>query len=117
MGLVYKYSKADDKNEDFHIALLADTHVKAYKNEQYRGFFPFKNLQIVVDQVRQKATELLLINGDVARLDGQLGDYVAIKDILSPLTNAPIVMTLGNHDDRGNFYNVYDEKTNNKQTR
>ncbi len=110
IGIIYKYAQAENSPPDLHMALLADTHVKAYKSEQYRGFFPYKNLQAAVDQIKEKGPELLLINGDVARLDGQLGDYVAIKEILSPISNLPVVMTLGNHDDRDNFYNVYTEK-------
>ena len=41
-GMFYEHSLAAD-NSSVHLAILADTHFAAYKNEQYRGFFPSKN--------------------------------------------------------------------------
>lgn len=115
MGLFQQFSFLRDDTEDLHVALLADTHIRAYKSEQYRGFFPYENLQEVVKEVNGTAPELLLINGDVARLDGQLGDYVAIQEILTNVSGMPIIMTLGNHDDRENFYNVLGERGEGRQ--
>jgi 3',5'-cyclic-AMP phosphodiesterase len=107
MGLFYHAAWGGNNNEDMHLALLADTHIKSYKSEQYRGFFPYENLQNVVGQVNEASPQLMLINGDIARLDGQLGDYVAIQEILSSIDDLQVVMTLGNHDNRENFYNVF----------
>ena len=42
-GMFYEPVRASN-NDSVHLAILADTHVAAYKNEQYRGFFPSKNL-------------------------------------------------------------------------
>jgi hypothetical protein len=116
VGIFYQYSNGNEKKEDFHIALLADTHIRAYQGEQYRGFFPYKNLEEVVKQVLEQHPEMVLINGDVARLDGQLGDYVAIQEILSGLSDIPAVMTLGNHDDRENFYTIFNKEDSRKQS-
>jgi 3',5'-cyclic AMP phosphodiesterase CpdA len=115
MGIFQQFAFAREDGEDLHLALLSDTHIKAYRREQYRGFFPYENLQQVVEEVTGVNPELLLINGDVARLEGQLGDYVAIQEILSDLSGIPIVMTLGNHDNRENFYNVLGEPAKGKQ--
>jgi 3',5'-cyclic AMP phosphodiesterase CpdA len=115
-GLFYRFAYGGKQTNDLHLALLADTHIRAYQSEQYRGFFPYKNLQQVVQQVEEKMPELLLINGDVARLDGQLGDYVAIEELLTPITNTPVIMTLGNHDDRENFYNIFGTEDSRKQS-
>ncbi len=115
-GLFYHFVRAKENKSDLHIALLSDTHIRAYKSEQYRGFFPYENLQRVVKQVIEELPELIIINGDVARLEGQLGDYVAIQEILSELSDIPVVMTLGNHDDRENFYNIFGEKGEGKQS-
>jgi len=114
-GLIYRFSYGNSPPGDLHLALLADTHVKSYKNEQYRGFFPYKNLEQVVQEVQTIAPEMLLINGDVARLDGQLGDYVAVQEILSEHSDIPVVMTLGNHDDRENYYNIFGQNDERKQ--
>lgn len=107
MGLFYRTRAGERSDGDLHLALLADTHIKSYKSEQYRGFFPYENLQKVVGEVKEAAPEMMLINGDIARLDGQLGDYVAIQEILSALNDLPVVMTLGNHDNRENFRNIF----------
>ena len=116
MGFFYHATIGGNKNDDLHLALLADTHIKSYKSEQYRGFFPYENLQKVVGQVNEAAPQLMLINGDIARLDGQLGDYVAIQEILSSIHDLPVVMTLGNHDNRENFYNVFGNEHEGLQT-
>lgn len=116
MGIFNRFARAGENSPDLHIALLSDTHVRAYKSEQYRGFFPYENLQHVVQQVIEELPELMIINGDVARLEGQLGDYVAIQEILSELSDIPVVMTLGNHDDRENFYNIFGENGEGKQS-
>jgi Icc protein len=115
-GLFYQFARVKENTGDLHVALLSDTHIRAYKSEQYRGFFPYENLELAVKQINDKAPEMILINGDVARLDGQLGDYVAIQEILSELSDIPVAMTLGNHDDRENFYNIFGEKGIGKQS-
>lgn len=115
LGIFQQFAFAREEREDLQVALLSDTHVRAYKSEQYRGFFPFENMQRVIKEVNAQRPQLLLINGDVARLEGQLGDYVAIQEILSGLSGIPAIMTLGNHDDRENFYNIFGETGEGKQ--
>jgi 3',5'-cyclic AMP phosphodiesterase CpdA len=46
-----------------------------------------------------------LIVGDLARKDGQSGDYTALLDLLKPLRESglPLHLTLGNHDERERF--------------
>ena len=107
-GVVYEYTLADNKQNPVHLALLSDTHVKAYQNEQYRGFFPAKNFEVVIEQVSKAKPESMIINGDIARLEGELGDYTAISQHLAALDeHIPIFMTLGNHDRRSNFFNIF----------
>ncbi len=114
-GMFYKPVRARN-NSSVHLAILADTHVAAYKNEQYRGFFPSKNFHEVLTQVSEKNPEAMIITGDIARLKGDLGDYTAIKDQLQTLnSNMPVLMALGNHDNRINFYDVFNENSQNRQ--
>ena len=109
-GTVYETTFAGNTDRPIHMALLSDTHVKAYQNEQYRGFFPAKNFEMVIEQVSAVKPEGMIINGDVARLAGELGDYTSIKQHLTALdANIPVFMALGNHDDRNNFYNIFDD--------
>lgn len=116
LGYLYNPLKASAPKKVYHFAFLSDTHVRAYKGEQYRGFFPYKNLETVVEQVLGSQSEFMLIDGDVARLDGQLGDYVAVKDIIDPVSGKiPVAMALGNHDDRDNFTNIFSKPEPGKQ--
>jgi 3',5'-cyclic AMP phosphodiesterase CpdA len=110
MGVFYKFTVRAESKRHFHVALLADTHVSAYQNEQFRGFFTAKNFELVLKQVSEIHPESVIINGDIARMEGKLGDYTAIQDKLSRLDKEiPVFMTLGNHDDTDNFNNVFGE--------
>ncbi|MDF9797615.1 Icc protein [Catalinimonas alkaloidigena] len=102
------FTHASTPKRELHFALLSDTHIAEDKLNEYRGFFPYQNLQKVVDQLRNFKHEGLIINGDVARLEGKVGDYQTVKNLLRPLANNfPIHMGLGNHDDREPFFNVF----------
>ena len=104
------FSYARTKNA--HWAFLSDTHVAGDPEEAYRGFVPYQNLQTVVPQVLAAGPEGVIINGDVARLSGEKPDYQRVQQLLSPLAQQlPVHMTLGNHDDRINFAEVFPGET------
>lgn len=91
-----------------HVALLADTHVAADPKNEYRKFFPFDNLKTAASQVLEARPEAVFLDGDAARLSGELGDYEALKGLLTPLAGqCPIYIGLGNHDNRENFGKVF----------
>jgi len=95
----------------FHVALLSDTHIPADRANTYRGFKPWENLQTVVPHVIAAKPAAALINGDAARLEGLPGDYVQLRDLLSPLAaQSPIYIGLGNHDHRENFLKAFPEQ-------
>src|SRR5262245_28734063 len=107
-------SAAADK--PVHLALLSDTHVTADAKNEYRKFLPWENLKTVVPQVIESRPEGVILNGDAARLTGELADYEAVKQLLAPLAErVPIHIGLGNHDDRDNFFKVFDPPTGNRQ--
>ncbi len=84
-----------------HVALLSDTHIAADPNDTFRGFSPHANLRKVSDMVAKAHPDLLVINGDLARQKGEEQDYAALHSYIDPLSEAmPMVVTLGNHDDR-----------------
>ncbi len=85
-------------------ALLSDTHISADTANEYRGFHPYDNLRRVVPEVADWKPEGLLINGDLARQEGLPADYELFKKCLTPLAGVPAGFTLGNHDDRSNFF-------------
>jgi 3',5'-cyclic AMP phosphodiesterase CpdA len=86
------------------VALLSDTHIAADQNDTFRGFSPHANLRKTLDQVQAAPKfDLLVVNGDLARLNGQQQDYAAFTSYIDPLAgNMPLVFTMGNHDDRKN---------------
>lgn len=91
-------------NESLHVALISDTHVPADKNNEYRGFKPWVNLQKIVPEVASARPQAVIHNGDIARLEGLPADYQEVRSLLEPIASfAPIYMGLGNHDDRANF--------------
>jgi 3',5'-cyclic-AMP phosphodiesterase len=91
------------------IALLSDTHLHADSQNAYRGFRPAENLATVVQQVVQSDVQAALLCGDAARLDGQLADYERLKEALEPIRKkVPMEIALGNHDDRMNFWKVFE---------
>jgi 3',5'-cyclic-AMP phosphodiesterase len=88
-------------NHNTRIALLSDIHIAADPHDSYRGFYPSQNLRRVLQQVSESHFDTMLINGDLARLEGKPADYSAIANDLEPvLEKLPLLITLGNHDDR-----------------
>jgi 3',5'-cyclic AMP phosphodiesterase CpdA len=86
-----------------HVALLSDTHIAADEDDKFRGSYPHKNLSKAAGMVTGAKPDLLVINGDLARSNGQMQDYAALNFYINPLLDAmPLVVTLGNHDDREN---------------
>src|SRR4030095_1864967 len=108
--------EATTAGKQVHWALLSDTHVAADSKNEYRKFLPWQNLRTVVPQVIESRPEAIVLNGDAARLTGELADYEAVKQLLAPLAErAPVYIGLGNHDDRDNFFKVFDHPSGNRQ--
>jgi len=105
--------KKDEKQT--RLALLADTHIPEDVENNYRGFYPYRNLEKVVPDLVSNSPDGVLIAGDLARLTGQSGDYTNLRKLLNPVAEkTPVFMALGNHDDRQNFLKVFDETPGDK---
>ena len=103
------------EESSFHLALLSDTHIPADRSNEYRGFRPWENLKRVIPEVLAVEPESALINGDAARLTGEVEDYQELKKLLEPLAaHCPVSIGLGNHDHRDNFQQVMQPATANK---
>ncbi|MGY8767503.1 MAG: metallophosphoesterase family protein [Pirellulales bacterium] len=101
-------TQAESDKASTHLAILSDTHLPADAKNEYRGFRPMENLETVLPQVIQAEPEGVIINGDAARLTGEIDDYKTLHGMLTPLAEkAPIYIGLGNHDHRGNFAKVF----------
>ncbi len=99
---------ADAAGNEFHLALLSDTHIPADRAETYRGSNPCDNLDRVVPQVLATRPDGVVLCGDAARLEGRLEDYQQLRTQIEPFAAAvPVCIGLGNHDDRANFRKVF----------
>lgn len=89
------------------IAILNDTHIGA---QQAKDAAIPQNLSTTVDWLlaQPKRPAAVIINGDLALKDGRAGDYERFAKLIAPLSDAglPLHLTMGNHDDRGVFYDV-----------
>jgi len=100
-----------------HLALLSDTHIAANPKDEQRKFLPTENLKTILPQVLAARTEGVIINGDLARMSGELADYQAVRTLLEPLAaKVPVYLSLGNHDVRGNFFKTFDHPLGVRQT-
>ena len=86
-------------------ALLADTHVHEALYEKNRNSHMAANLVRAVSEVLDEGAGTALVNGDLARLVGNPGDYGRFLELVEPLRRGGLAVhaTLGNHDDRSNF--------------
>jgi len=97
-------------------AFLSDTHIAGDPEDNYRGFYPYRNLQKVFTQIASDLPEGLVVTGDIARLTGQMEDYENFKKLLLPLVGRPpIYVALGNHDDRDHFLDVFESPAGRRQ--
>ncbi len=105
-GAVAAFSLSRSLNaegESTRIALLSDTHIAADPNDRFRGFSPHQNLRKAVDQVASRKFDMLVVNGDLARQKGEPEDYLKFSSFVDSLAGQmPMVVTMGNHDDRKN---------------
>lgn len=98
-----------------HMALLSDTHIPADRTNSYRNFQPWQNLERTVPEILAAAPEGIVICGDAARLEGKTEDYKELQSLLEPLRRSMALhIGLGNHDDRANFLNVFNNLTANR---
>ncbi|MCA9177503.1 MAG: metallophosphoesterase [Planctomycetales bacterium] len=93
--------------EDDLVYLLNDTHI----GEKHPADSPVPtHLRQVVSELvtRTRRPAGVIVNGDLALKDGQLGDYRHFAKLIQPLREAKVEthLTLGNHDHRENFYEV-----------
>lgn len=105
----YRWAHTSQEDNAFHVALLSDPHIPEDPSDGYNGFSPIDNLNLVIPNVVAARPAAALISGDAARLVGTEADYQTLKQMLAPMASAmPVFIGLGNHDDRDNFYAVFE---------
>lgn len=110
------YNPEIKEKQVVRLVLLADVHIPADIENNYRGFYPYRNLEKIIPDIVSASPDGVVIAGDLARLTGELGDYDNLKKLLNPLTEkAPVFMALGNHDNRENFFKTFQASASEKQ--
>ena len=101
------FGKSRDKHTFF---FLSDTHIagdtaQTYLNVNMTDHLAACSRELAAWPVRPAA---VIVNGDLAFLTGQPEDYVQFaKDIAPVRALAPIHLSLGNHDERDNFWSAF----------
>lgn len=91
------------------LALLADTHIDADENFISREVKMAENLRRVIAELHalENKPAGVVIDGDCAHTKGLEGDYRVLGRLIEPLRAAyPVHLTMGNHDDRDQFFGV-----------
>lgn len=98
--------------EPDRLALLSDPHIHGRADKRFWGADLSGNLTEAIGRVLDgPRPTAVLINGDCALNDGGVEAYAQFHRTLHPLRDAglPMHCTLGNHDDREHFYDVFAE--------
>lgn len=97
--------------DEARFALLADTHVPTSPETMSTKVNMAANLKSVVEQLAalEKQPSAAMIIGDCAHLEGKVGDYKLLGELLAPLGRCelPLHLCLGNHDHRENCLNAF----------
>lgn len=101
------FSKSRDKNT---FAFFSDTHIAADATLKHSGVNMADNLAACVRELAawpaRPAT--VIVNGDLAFTSGLPGDYGTFGKLMEPVRAlAPVHLTLGNHDERTNFWQAF----------
>ncbi|MDD5140100.1 MAG: metallophosphoesterase [Verrucomicrobiales bacterium] len=89
---------------------LSDTHIAGEAATISHGVNMTNHLSTVVREVLAwpVAPAAIIVNGDLAFKLGLAGDYTAFGKLIEPLRAlAPMHLTLGNHDQRDNFWQAF----------
>jgi 3',5'-cyclic-AMP phosphodiesterase len=111
LALTPRRGLPDSDRKHARWVFLADTHIAADPENNFRGSYPYRNLENAVARIAADLPDGAVITGDLARLNGQLGDYENLRKLLMPLlVRRPVCLTLGNHDDRPVFFRVFQDR-------
>lgn len=99
------------KSRDKHtFVFFSDTHIAG---DPAQTHLQVNMTDHLADCVRELAAwpvkpAAVIVNGDLAYLTGKPEDYIAFeKGIAAVRAIAPLHLTLGNHDERGNFWSAF----------
>ena len=68
--LAARHMAAQGTPKSIHWALLSDTHLSVDQKTENRGFKPYENLKRTIPEVKRANPQAIIINGDLAKLEG-----------------------------------------------
>lgn len=93
---------------DFH-------HLNNYQHvdDGYKAVFNNMDNTLITlkDILINNEYDLLVIGGDLCE-DGDVNDYQSVKNTIDKYNKKPYLITLGNHDIKENFYQVFTDQNN-----
>jgi 3',5'-cyclic-AMP phosphodiesterase len=105
------YAGLFGKSRDKHtFAFFSDTHIAADPAQIYLDVNMAGHLAACVRELAAWPVKpaAVIINGDLGYLAGLPGDYTTFGKLIEPVRAlAPVHLSLGNHDDRENFWQAF----------
>jgi 3',5'-cyclic AMP phosphodiesterase CpdA len=99
------------KDRDPHtVAFFSDTHIDADPKSVHGGVNMTDNLAGCIRELASRPVKpaTVIINGDLSLNHGVPEDYATFGNLITPLRAlAPLHLSLGNHDDRKNFWHAF----------
>jgi Icc protein len=97
---------AEKITDDHFWALFSDPHIAADRALIHSNVNMTDHLERVVQEVLALPVRPagIFVNGDCAFNDGQKEEYATFTSLIKPLREMPIHLTVGNHDNRENFW-------------
>ncbi|MEL6268824.1 MAG: metallophosphoesterase, partial [Chloroflexota bacterium] len=85
---------------------FTDLHIRSYANDETSTYNTYNNMMRVLEVAREQGVrvDFSVLTGDLSNR-GVVESYVRLQTIVKHVEElgGPVLMTPGNHDDRGNF--------------
>ena len=101
------FGKSRDKNT---FAFFSDAHIAGDMTQTYLNVNMTDHLNTCVRELAAWPVKpaAVIVNGDLAYLTGKPEDYATFGKLIEPVRAlAPIHLSMGNHDERENFWNAF----------
>ena len=100
-----------EKKRDPHtVAFFSDSHISADPKQVFNDVNMADHLTATVRELAEwpVAPAAVIVNGDLAYRNGLSPDYQQFGSLIEPVRAlAPMHLSLGNHDDRNNFWTAF----------
>ena len=98
------------RDDDFYFIHISDTHMTPPHGGLYTGDDAEHNFRRVIEAARNLdvAPSFIVISGDLSDR-GEVASYVRLACLVAEVEEqgTPVLLALGNHDNRANFYSVF----------